>query len=76
MEELLKKAIQEISENHSKIIDDWCKAYMAELYKRGHELKPGSFVLNEQELHERDGKMVKRYWFSLRDEPYHFDKDF
>ena len=76
MNDLIYKIVKEISENHHKIIDDWCKAYMAELYERGFEIKPGNFILNEQELHERDGKMIKRYWFSLRDEPYHFDKEF
>ncbi len=60
-----EKAIQEINYNHLKIIDDWCKAYMAELYESGVQLKPGCFTLYEQmpAFHEGQNCMVKRYWF-------------
>ncbi len=61
----LEKVFEEIRYNHRKIIDDWCKAYMAELYEAGVRLKPGCFTLNEQVPTYHKGKdcMVKRYWF-------------
>ncbi len=62
---ILEKVVQEISNNHHKIIDDWCKAYLAQLYEEGHDIKPGSFTLNEQVPTYHIGKdcMVKKYWF-------------
>lgn len=65
MDELLEKAVQEIAENHRKIIDDWCKAYMAQLYEEGVQLKPGCFTLNQQvpTYDERSNCMVQKYWF-------------
>ena len=67
MDELLEKAVQEIAHNHRKIIDDWCKAYMAQLYEEGVDIKPGCFTLFEQDLtyHEGQKCMVKKYWFEL-----------
>lgn len=62
-DEILNKVIAEISANHRKIIDDWCKAYLAQLYEEGHELKPGCFTLFEQELTLENGKLGKKYWF-------------
>ena len=64
----LDKAVQDISMQHRKIINDWCKAYMAELYEAGFELKPGNFILNEQDCWEGT-KFYKKYWFTLKDEP-------
>ena len=65
MDELLQKVVDDISKNHRKIIDDWCKAYMAQLYEEGVEIKPGCFTLNEQEPTHHIGKecLVKKYWF-------------
>lgn len=68
----LNEVILEIRKGHQKIIEDWCKAYLAQLYEEGIDLKPGCFVLNEQELHERDGIFVKRYWFCQKDELYQY----
>ena len=57
------KVVKEISENHLKILDDWCKAYCAELYEEGlTELKPGMFVLCEREHCMENGKFVKNYY--------------
>jgi hypothetical protein len=67
MEDLQKKmqeAIQNISMNHRKIIDDFCKAYMAQRYEEGKSIKPGSFVLNEQDLPIEEKRFGKRYWFT------------
>lgn len=65
MDDALDKIVQEISQNHHKIIDYWCKAYLAQLYQEGHDIKPGNFTLNEQVPTYHLGKdcMVKKYWF-------------
>ena len=63
-DELLKKAVEEIAKNHRQIIDDWCKAYLAQIYEEGHtDLKPGDFTLYEQELVVFEGKYTRKYWF-------------
>jgi|SRR6185503_9461591 len=60
----VSEAVKQITENHHKIIDDWCKVYMAQLYQEGHDLLPGCFTLNEQNGMElSNGKIGKRYWF-------------
>lgn len=72
MDELLEKVVQEIAKNHRKIIDDWCKAYMAQLYEEGHDIKPGSFTLNEQrDMELSNGKIGTRYWFERGVPNYH-----
>jgi hypothetical protein len=65
LQEEFEKAIQDILSNHRKIIDDWCKAYMAQRFEEGKSIKPGSFTLCEQVETYHKGKdcMVKRYWF-------------
>lgn len=55
------EAIKNIAKNHRQIIDDWCKAYLAQLYEEGKNIKPGCFTLNEQQW-DKDG-IGKRYWF-------------
>jgi hypothetical protein len=74
-DEIVQKVVKEISENHHKIIDDWCKAYLAQLYEEGKGIKPGCFTLIEQvpTLHDGLDCMVKRYWFE-KGVP-EFDKD-
>jgi hypothetical protein len=62
-ENTIENVIKDIRENHHKIIDDWCKAYMAQLYQEGHEIKPGCFTLLEQAPTYEDGKFVSRHWF-------------
>lgn len=66
-DDVLQKMIEDISKNHRKIIDDWCKAYMAELYESGIEIKPGCFTLCEQVPTYHKGKdcIVKKYWFEI-----------
>ena len=64
MDELLDKAVQEIANSHRKIIDDWCKAYCAQLYQENGDIKPGDFILVEQiDLVLENGQMGKKYWF-------------
>lgn len=66
LDEQLQQAIQNIAANHRTIIDDWCKAYMAQLYQEGVDVKPGCFTLIEQDLGMYNGKYCKRYWFERR----------
>ncbi len=66
LQEKLSLAVQEISKNHRKIIDDWCKAYLAQLYQENGSIKPGDFILVEQNFHEYNGKLVKKYWFEKK----------
>jgi len=68
-DKLLHKAVQEIAENHRKIIDDWCKAYMAQLYQENGDIKPGDFILVEQvpTFDKSRDCMVKRYWFEPKE---------
>jgi len=64
MDELLDKAVQEVANSHRKIIDDWCKAYCAQLYQENGDIKPGDSILVEQiDLVLENGKMGKKYWF-------------
>lgn len=64
-DKLLQEAVENISKNHRKIIDDWCKAYMAQLYEENGSIKPGDFILVEQvpTIHDYKDCLVKKYWF-------------
>ena len=65
MDELLQKVVEDISKNHRKIIDDWCKAYLAQIYEEGMDIKPSCFTLNQQDYRFENGYMGKRYWFTV-----------
>lgn len=64
-DDILSSVVRDISDNHHKIIDDWCKAYLAQLHQEGIQIKPGNFTLNEQVPTVHIGKdcFVKKYWF-------------
>lgn len=63
-DKLLHDAVKKISENYHQILDDWCKAYMAELYEKGFHLRPGMFVLNQRQIF-KDGHIVSQAWCEL-----------
>jgi Protein of unknown function (DUF551) len=63
IQEKMNEAIRNIAYRHREILDDWCKAYLAQRYEEGEEIKPGNFTLNEQ-MWDENGKMGKRYWFT------------
>ncbi len=70
-DEILQKVIEDIDINHRKIIDDWCKAYMAQLYQENGSIKPGDFVLVEQVPTYYKGnpeKLVRKYWFEPKED--------
>lgn len=60
---LLQKIVEDISYNHRKIIDDWCKAYMAQIYQEGKGIDVGSFTLVQQNLSMAPGEVGHKYWF-------------
>jgi hypothetical protein len=60
---LLKFTVEEISKNHRKIIDDWCKAYLSQLYEENLSIKPGDFILVEQVPKMHGNVFSKKYWF-------------
>lgn len=65
-DEILSQITAEIAKNHRQILDDWCKAYLAQIYQETGCVKPGDFILNERDFHEHNGKLVKTYWFELK----------
>lgn len=67
IETFIEKKIKEISSNHKKILDDWCKAYLAHLYKEGMEIKPNCFTLFHKQSSGITGDMIHEYWFELRE---------
>ncbi len=62
-DEALEKAVHGIRSNHNKIIDDWCKAYMAQRYKEGKSIDIGSFTLCQQHLSWAQNVVGFKYWF-------------
>ena len=66
---LLDQCVENIKKNHEKIIDDWCKAYLAELFQCGIDIKPGCFTLVQQQgLTLKNGELGYHYWFEPKDE--------
>lgn len=63
LDKKIEEAVRDIAANHRKIINEWCKAYLAQTYEETGSIKPGDFTLNEQ-WWEENGKMGKRYWFT------------
>lgn len=62
-DELIEKITKEITEYHHKILDDWCKAYMAQLYQEKGSIKPGDFVVYEQMT-----STGYKFWFEPKDQ--------
>lgn len=71
IEVTLEKALMEIRRNHAKILEDWCKAYCAQLYSENGRMNPGDFILVEQmpTFDEVKGCIVQKYWFELKQNP-------
>lgn len=64
----IQKAVREISRNHHKIIDDWCKAYLAQLYEEGVQIKPGCFELIEERGDLEEDKFYAKYYLRRKSE--------
>lgn len=65
-QDAIDKVTQEIQSNHYKIIDDWCKAYMAQRYIEGKSIDVGSFTLCQQNLSWAQNEIGFKYWFEDR----------
>lgn len=50
MNNLLDKIVEQISSQHHKILDDWCKAYLAKEYELNQHIHPGCYTIIEQVL--------------------------
>jgi|GEM_PF-1410987 len=46
------KALREISNENRKILDDWCKAYVAKEYQLGNDIHPGSFTIEQRQVND------------------------
>lgn len=68
MQNKMNEAVQNIGKNHRQIIDDWCKAYMAQRYEEGKSIKPGDFILNQQECNGKSGQIGFKYWFNDKEQ--------
>ncbi len=67
-DDLLDKIVRDISINHNKIIDDWCKAYIAQIYQETGEVpKPGDFILNQQSYSPEKMVCGYKYWFTRKE---------
>ncbi len=75
-ENIIEKVTTEIATHHRKIIDDWCKAYLAQLYQEEGSIKPGDFILYEQVPILLDGgnMLVKKYWFDKKENDKSFEE--
>lgn len=69
-DDLLIKISEEIAAYHRKIIDDWCKAYLAEIYQDKGSINPGDFTLVEQENRDYNKEYIRKYWFERKDRNY------
>lgn len=64
-QDLIYECVQKIQRDHEKIIEDWSNAYMAEIYEKNKSIRPGDFILNQQQM---NGKYVGfKYWFTHKD---------
>lgn len=63
LQDEMEKAVDNIRSNHNKIIDDWCKAYLAQRYKEGKSIDVGSFTLCQQNLSWAQNEVGFKYWF-------------
>lgn len=46
------KILREISNENKKILDDWCKAYLAKQYQLGENIHPGNFTLEQRQVND------------------------
>ncbi len=48
LDKKIEEATREIAKHHREILNEWCKAYLAQIYQETGSIKPGDFTLNEQ----------------------------
>lgn len=61
------KVIEDISNQHRKILDDWCKAYLAKEYEIGNDIHPGCFTIEQREV-MTPGQFGYEYMISPNDQ--------
>lgn len=68
-DKILQEKVQEIRGQEIKILDDFCKAYIASEFLNGRDMKwmMKHLQLNKQ-MTNQDGKIGYRYWYSIIDE--------
>lgn len=66
-EGIFSKIVEDITKNHNRIIDDFCKAYLSHLVEKGIDIKPDCLRLFHKQPSPLNGDMVNEYWFELKD---------
>jgi hypothetical protein len=66
IEQLAHDYAKKIRENRDKILDDFSKAYAAQLSKFGHDICLQDICMVEQVGIVMDGHMVTKYWFEYK----------
>ena len=46
----VKDVIKKIFQEHTKILDDWCKAYLSKEYEIGNDIHPGCFTIQQRKV--------------------------
>lgn len=70
--DFIEEAVQIIMRDHHKIIDDWAKAYLAQLHGEGVIIRPGCYILYEQEV--TGERFSRKYWFERKPEAWEEDE--
>jgi|HubBroStandDraft_2_1064218.scaffolds.fasta_scaffold00031_39 hypothetical protein len=66
LEQLVENYTRQIREQRYKILDDFSKAYAANLAHLGKDFSLDDICLVEQEPHLRQGLITRRYWFEFK----------
>jgi hypothetical protein len=65
-EQLVEDYTRQIRETQGRILDDFFKAYAAQLASFGKEFSLDDICIIEQESHMREGCRTTRYWFEFK----------
>lgn len=49
---ILHKCIETISNDHRRILDEWCKEFLAKEYEIGNGIHPGCFTIEQRQVNE------------------------
>jgi hypothetical protein len=72
----IEEIASEIRLHHMKIIDDWCKAYLADCYRvDGVIPRPGEFMLYEQHMGANNNHIEKKYYFKKYMNSWNYPED-
>lgn len=65
-EQIVEKYTREIINKHSEILENFYKAYAAELASLDKDFSLDDICLIEQEPNFRENCLIRRYWFEFR----------